>query len=72
MTPEPQHVATATPAVEMTREDARKVTCHHLTHEGALSPIVQCGNAETWSRTRKETQHTIWEIQVRSFSRPVK
>lgn len=70
MTPEPQHVATVMPAVATTPEEARKVTCHHLVHEGSLSPIVQCGTSATWNHTRQETEHTLWEIQVRSFSRP--
>jgi hypothetical protein len=68
--PEAQHVATSVSSAAPANAET-KVTCHHLVHEGSLSPIVQCGDQKTWTRTRQETDHQLWEIQVHSFSRPL-
>jgi hypothetical protein len=47
------------------------VQCHHMIHEGLLTPIVHCVSARTWERTRLETQQSIMEFQHHSYVVPV-
>ncbi|HWA89623.1 MAG TPA: hypothetical protein VG889_06275 [Rhizomicrobium sp.] len=66
--PKPENVTvTGTPA-QKPEDPEKKVTCRHLTHEGIVTPIVQCGDKKGWDRTRQETQHSVWEMQTRSYS----
>jgi hypothetical protein len=66
--PDSQRVATPQQASATVNADSQR--CHHLVHEGALSPIVQCGSDKTWERARLLTQQSIIDMQHRSVIGP--
>jgi Spy/CpxP family protein refolding chaperone len=67
--PDAEHMAHS---ISATAGDSKEIVCHHLVHQGMLMSQEVCLTKRAWERMRQQTQRTIDEIQVRSFSRPVK
>ncbi len=67
---DPQTAAAVQPAPAT--DDGSTLICHLVSHEGTVLPGRVCLTKAGWERARRLTQQTISEIQVRSFSRPVK
>lgn len=68
----PQAEAMAQPISATTSDDSKKIVCHHLVHEGTLMPQQVCLTKRAWERVRLETQRSISDFQVHSYSVPVK
>lgn len=45
-----------------------KPICHYLVHEGRLMPKPVCASQRVWDETRRETEQTVWRLEVRSYS----
>ena len=69
LTPQPEEMAQP---ISATANDSKAVICHHLVHEGVLMRQQVCLTKETWERIRLQTQKTVSDIQVHSFTVPVK
>lgn len=70
LTPQPE--AMAQPISATTADDSKTVICHHLVHEGVLMRQQVCLTKRSWERMRLETQRSISNFQVHSYSVPVK
>jgi hypothetical protein len=69
LTPQPEAMAQP---ISAAADDSKKVICHHLVHEGMLMPQQVCLTKRAWERVRQETQKTVSDFQVHSYSVPVK
>ncbi|HVV64592.1 MAG TPA: hypothetical protein VHC42_03930 [Rhizomicrobium sp.] len=67
--PDAEHMAQP---ISVAAGDSKEIVCHHLVHQGMLMSQDVCLTKRAWERVRQQTQRAIDEIQVRSFTRPVK
>ena len=67
----PQPVQMSQP-ISATTNDSEKVICHHLVHEGVLMRQQVCLTKHAWERIRLQTQKTVSDFQVHSYTVPVK
>jgi len=70
LTPQPESMAQ--PISAAVNDDSKTVVCHHLVHEGVLMRQQVCLTKRAWERVRLETQRTVSDFQVHSYSVPVK
>ena len=70
LTPQPE--AMAQPISAAVNDDSKTVICHHLVHEGVLMRQQVCLTKRAWERMRLETQRSISDFQVHSYTVPVK
>jgi len=68
LTPQPEQMAQ--PISATTSDDASKVICHHLVHQGTMMPRPVCLTKQTWERVRLQTQKTVSDFQVHSYVTP--
>jgi hypothetical protein len=68
----PQPEQMTQPISVSTTNDSEKVICHHLVHEGMLMRDEVCLTKRAWERVRLETQQTVSDMEIRSFSGPRK
>jgi hypothetical protein len=69
LTPQPEQMAQP---ISAAANDSKEVICHHLVHEGALMHQQVCLTKRAWERVRLQTQQTVSNFQVHSFSVPMK
>lgn len=69
LTPQPEQMAQP---ISASTNDAKQVVCHHLVHEGILMREQVCLTKQTWERIRLQTQKTVSDFQVHSYTVPVK
>ncbi len=67
--PQPEQMAQP---ISATANDSEQVICHHLVHEGVLMRQEVCLTKRAWERMRLQTQKTVNDFQVHSYSVPVK
>ena len=67
--PQPEQMAQP---ISATTNDSAQVICHHLVHEGVLMRQQVCLTKHAWERMRLQTQKTVSDFQVHSYSVPVK
>jgi len=70
LTAQPEQMAQ--PISATTSNDASKVICHHLIHQGTVMPRPVCLTKQTWERIRLQTQKTVSDFQVHSYVSPAK
>jgi len=70
LTPQPEQMAQ--PVSATTAGDSKQVICHHLVHQGVLMPQPVCLTKQTWERIRLQTQKTVSDFQVHSYSTPAR
>jgi hypothetical protein len=70
LTPQPESMAQ--PISASANDDAKTVVCHHLVHEGLLMREQVCLTKRAWERVRLETQRSINDFQVHSYTVPAK
>jgi hypothetical protein len=67
--PQPEQM---TQPISAAANDSEQVVCHHLVHEGVLMRRQVCLTKHAWERIRLQTQQTVSDFQVHSFSVPLK
>lgn len=68
----PQAEAMAQPISATASDDSKTVVCHHLVHEGILMRQQVCLTKHAWERIRLQTQKTVSDFQIHSYSTPVR
>jgi hypothetical protein len=69
LTPQPEQMAQP---ISAQTDDSKQVICHHLVHEGVLMRQQVCLTKHAWEQVRLQTQKTVSDFQVHSYSSPAR